>query len=155
MPDTTSSSAVAGPEVTISVDLASVVRKAENGFFSNLPEAEATESAARYLKFLTLIKRYPHTSLAPTHDIDEMWHAHMLRPVAYYRDCIANFGEIIDHDGGFGAEEHEVPVLAATFQHTAELWEKEFGEPYTANDARGVKCKRDCVNRCWHACKSK
>lgn len=84
-----------------------------------------------------------------------MWYAHMLHPVAYYRDCIDNFGEIIDHDGGFGAEEHEAPLLTATFQHTAELWEKEFGEPYTSNDSQGVKCKRDCVNRCWHACKSK
>lgn len=142
-------------DVIISVDLVASVRKSEDGFFTDLPENEAFESASRYRKFLTLIKRYPRTAFAPTRDIDEMWHAHMLHPVAYYRDCIANFGEIIDHDGGFGAEEHEAPVLEATFRHTAELWEREFGEPYASNDTRGVKCKRDCVNRCWHACKSK
>lgn len=151
----TSASTVENRDVTISVDLAAAVRKAEDGFFSSLPEAETVESAARYVKFLTLIKRYPDTSLAPTRDIDEMWHAHMLHPVAYYHDCMDNFGAIIDHDGGFGTEEHEAPVLEATFRQTAELWEKEFGESYTANDAHGVKCKRDCVNRCWHACKSK
>ena len=152
---TTMPSTVHDGEVTISVNLATAVRKSENGFFTSLPESEVIESAARYLKFLTLIRRYPHTALAPTRDIDEMWHAHMLHPVAYYHDCIDNFGRIIDHDGGFGMEEDEVPVLAATFQHTAELWEKEFGEEYAPDDSRGVKCKRDCVNRCWHACKSK
>jgi hypothetical protein len=41
------------------------------------------------------------------------------------------FGFILDHNPGFGAEEDEVEVLAATFGRTAERYEREFGESYS------------------------
>jgi hypothetical protein len=141
--------------VTISVDLPLASRRVEDGYFSGRPQSEAIESAERYRKFLTLIQRHPDTVIAPTRDIDEMWHLHMLHPVAYYHDCMASFGEIIDHDGGFGSEPDEVPVLAATFAYTAALWKKEYGEDYLVGDASGaVKCTRNCVSRCKRACKT-
>ena len=141
--------------VTISVDLVTAARKSEDGFFSSLPDNEVIEAATRYEKFLTLVQRYPDTLVSPSRDIDEMWHLHMLHPIAYYHDCMANFGEIIDHNGGFGNEAYEVPVLTATFQYTAALWEKEFGEPYTAAGSGSVKCTRNCVSRCKRECKTK
>ena len=152
---TTTTNTTENRMVTISPNLAVAARKFENGFFSRLPDSDSVEAAARYEKFLTLIQRYPDTPIAPTRDIDEMWHVHMLHPVAYYHDCMANFGEIIDHNGGFGNEAHEVPVLTATFQYTAALWEKEFGEPYTSAGSGSVKCTRNCVSRCKRECKTK
>jgi hypothetical protein len=142
-----------GP-VTISVDLAIAAHRVEDGFFSDLSQNETLESAERYQKFLALIKKHPEAIIAPTRDIDEMWHLHMLHPVAYYHDCMASFGEIIDHDGGFGSEPEEAPVLAATFDYTAQLWQQEYGEPYVSNDAGSVKCTRNCVSCCKRACKT-
>lgn len=84
----------------------------------------------RYRKFLALAKRYPKERLAPTADIDEMWHLHMLMPRAYAKDCEAYFGRILDHNGGFGRKAGEAAELKTIFDRTAELWEKEFGEPY-------------------------
>jgi hypothetical protein len=143
----------AGP-VTISVDLAVAAHRVEDGFFSGLSPSETVEAAKRYEKFLTLLQKHPDAIIAPTRDIDEMWHLHMLHPVAYHRDCMSSFGEIIDHDGGFGSEPEEAPVLAATFDYTAQLWQQEYGEPYVSNDEGSVKCTRNCVNRCKRACKT-
>ncbi|HEX8450839.1 MAG TPA: glycine-rich domain-containing protein-like [Longimicrobium sp.] len=140
--------------VTISVDLVVASRRVEDGFFSGCSPREIVESADRYKKFLTLIQRYPEAIIAPTRDIDEMWHLHMLHPVAYYHDCMSSFGEIIDHDGGFGSEPEEAPVLAATFRYTSELWQQEYGESYASNDEGSVKCTRNCVSRCKRACKT-
>jgi hypothetical protein len=78
-------------------------------------------------------------------------------PRAYYEDCQRLFGGILDHDGGFGQEPSELPILKATFEQTAALWEAEYGEPYFAcgesTDAT-EKCWHDCQSRCWHACKN-
>mgnify|MGYP002011597344 CR=1 FL=1 len=101
----------------------------------------------------------PSLSIAPTSDIDEIWHLHMLSPVSYYNDCMALMGTILDHDGGFGAKPDEIPELASTFNKTADMWEEEYGEPYV-DDPEGqltdslVKCWHDCQGRCWNACKS-
>lgn len=107
--------------VTISVDLALAAHRVEDGFFSSFTPSATLEAAERYERFLTLIQKHPDAIIAPTRDIDEMWHLHMLHPVAYHRDCMSSFGEIIDHDGGFGSEPEEAPVLAATFDYTAQL----------------------------------
>jgi hypothetical protein len=140
--------------LTISVDLVAAAHRVEEGFFSGRTQGETVEAAERYLKFLALIQKYPDATIAPTRDIDEMWHLHMLHPVAYHRDCMSSFGEIIDHDGGFGSEPEEAPVLAATFAYTAQLWQQEYGESYVSNDAGSVKCTRNCVSRCKRACKT-
>jgi hypothetical protein len=149
------STMLTGALPTVSVDLVSAALKCEDGFFRNRPRQDAAESAERYRKFLALIQRYPEEIVAPTKDIDEMWHLHMLHPVAYHRDCMANFGEIIDHDGGFGSTPDELPALLDHFRRTAALWEKEYGESYAGGDADSAKCTRNCVSRCQRACKTK
>ena len=101
--------------------------------------------------------RIPKAKLAPTRDIDLFWHMHMLSPLAYYKDCMMQFGKILDHDGGFGKGHGELPVLRKVFARTAELWEAEYGEPY-CEDGKWIKevvmtdCWHDCQDRCWHAC---
>ncbi|MBY0228371.1 MAG: glycine-rich domain-containing protein-like [Gemmataceae bacterium] len=98
------------------------------GPLSKLDEAGREYVLERYRKFLALAKRYPKQPLAPTGDIDEMWHLHMLMPRAYVNDCNSYFGEILDHRAGF--DPSDAPKLREVFEKTAELWEEEFGEPY-------------------------
>ncbi|HEU5402204.1 MAG TPA: glycine-rich domain-containing protein-like, partial [Terriglobales bacterium] len=76
--------------------------KFSEGYFANCNEELVRESERRYKQFLNLARKYPEAALTPAIDIDEVWHMHMLRPVAYQKDCYSLFGEILDHDGGFG-----------------------------------------------------
>ncbi len=80
----------------------------------------------------------------------------MLSPKAYYRDCMRLFGDILDHDGGFGKGDGEAAQLQATFEQTSRLWLEMYGEPYVATPGQqSTKCWHDCVGRCWHACSTK
>jgi len=123
--------------------------------------SEAREAAhLRYRKWLGLIRRHPRVRMAPTRDIDLFWHLHMLAPVAYVGDCTRLFGYVLDHDGGFGKGDGELPVLQHVFDQTAACWEAEYNEPYREDgtwlrEATMTDCWHDCANRCWHACSSK
>lgn len=140
----------------ISVDLFRAAKRSP-GFPKEWTDEDIRRELGRYEKFLLLAQRYPGHPLAPTKNIDEIWHLHMTHPRAYYEDCQRLFGDILDHDGGFGADADELPELQSTFAKTAELWECEFGEPYVAKseDPRMTNCWHDCQSRCWHACKKK
>ena len=116
--------------------------------------ADVERALLRYRRFLALVALSPTTPIAPTRDIDVMWHLHMLSPRAYHADCMRWFGDVLDHDGGFGKEAAEEPVLIACFEHTARRYEAAFGEPY-AERSDATKCWHDCSGRCWHACSSK
>lgn len=144
------------PPNTISIDLYEAYERSDNQ-----PEEwtskDVSRAIDRYVRFFQLAAKYKNQSHAPTRDIDVIWHLHMLSPRAYYQDCMDTFGEIFDHDGGFGKGDGELDQLKDVFRSTAELWEFEFGEPYVA-DGRGeeevTKCWHDCQGRCWHACAS-
>lgn len=142
--------------VQISCDLFAAAKKSPS-FPKDWDDSKIRRELARYGKFLLLAQRYPGTALAPTMPIDQMWHLHLTHPRAYYEDCMRLFGEILDHDGGFGHDPAELPELKATFNRTAELWEKEFGEKYVEHEAdpNMTNCWHDCSGRCWHACKSR
>ena len=139
----------------ISVDL---LRAADRS--DSFPDDWSVERTYRaltdYERFLRLAAKHPDEPLAPTRDIDEMWHLHMLHPVAYAGDCKRLLGYVLDHDGGFGKGDGELPVLQKVFERTRRLWEAEFGVTYgpATGDAM-TKCWHDCQSRCWHACKSK
>lgn len=116
-----------------------------------------TAAIRNYGRFLLLIAQHPSQPHAPTSDIDKIWHLHMLSPRAYHADCMRLFGEILDHDGGFGRGEGEELVLRGTFEGTAALWLQIFGEQYVASQGGDAltNCWHDCQGRCWHACSSK
>jgi len=138
----------------ISTDLLNAWQRSEHKS-EGWDQQTAINAIRKYEKFLALIAKHPGIPHAPTREIDEIWHLHMLSPRSYSNDCNKLFGEILDHDGGFGQESEEEAILKATFNHTAMLWEKEYGEPYTSGKHDGVtNCWHDCVGRCWHACKS-
>jgi hypothetical protein len=117
------------PQIT--ADLVGCALKAKDGIFAKMPSTEVEKILDNYSKFIELAMLRPDRRLAPSEEIDAMWHLHMLHPISYYNDCIANFGEIMDHDGGFGADSHEeMAELTVTFKQTSELWKQHFGEQY-------------------------
>lgn len=141
---------------TLSVDLMEAARRSDDAP-SEWTDADRAFSLRRYRMWLGLKLRNPTTRLAPTKDIDVFWHLHMLSPVAYYRDCLRLFGKLLDHDGGFGKGPGELELLGRVHQHTAELFEATYGEPYAGaavgEAADGLRnCWHDCQDRCWHAC---
>lgn len=142
--------------IQISADLFAAAKKSPS-FPKDWDDAKIRRELNRYGKFLALAQKYPGQPLAPTKDIDEMWHLHMTHPRAYSDDCMRLFGDILDHDGGFGAVAEELPQLQETFNRTAELWEREFGEKYVEReqDPNMTNCWHDCQSRCWHACSKK
>lgn len=139
----------------ISVDLLRAWQRADDRR-ADWTADTAKKAICRYVRFLLLAARHPGEALAPTVDIDVMWHLHMLAPRAYVQDCQALFGDVLDHDGGFGKAEGEVPALMRTFDRTAALWQDAYGEPYVPDAGCGsTKCWHDCKSRCWHACSAK
>lgn len=139
----------------VSVDLLRAAHRSES--FPKDWTPEQTERAiARYVRFLQLAAENPDRPVAPTREIDTIWHLHMLSPVAYQRDCMALFGKVLDHDGGFGVDPEELPRLVEAFEDTAQRWEAKYGEPYESPETgHATNCWHNCQSRCWHACKSK
>lgn len=140
----------------VSVDLVRAAKRSES-----IPEkwdnAKIARAVDRYERFLKLAVTYPDSPVAPTRDIDLIWHLHMQHPAAYYNDCMRLFARIFDHDGGFGSEPAELPELQRNFLRTAERWRELYHEDYVQSqdaDAKPVKCWHDCESRCWHACES-
>ena len=70
----------------------------------------------------------PRLPLAPSIDIDEMWHIHMLNPRTYFADCIKNFGYIIDHTGSFGFQPENRPLWLQIYKDTQLAWQKMYKE---------------------------
>lgn len=133
----------------ISVDLVQAALRSDE--LRSVSVEELRRDLADYERFLLLVATHWSVAIAPTKAIDRMWHLHMLHPRAYHEDCIRLFGEILDHDGGFGATDDEAPVLAETFELTAHLWQQAYGIPYLGST---VACKRNCVSRCQRRCKT-
>jgi hypothetical protein len=139
----------------ISVDLVAASYRSDT-FPTDWSRERRVSGVERYQRWLTLKQLAPKLPLAPTAEIDLFWHLHMLSPVAYFKDCKRLFGFILDHDGGFGKEAEELPVLQNVFIDTARRYEQAFGEAYRddgqAIEAAMTNCWHDCDNRCWHAC---
>ena len=64
----------------VSVDLKDRAERSES-FPKEWSEEKLSRSIERYEKFLKLAAKNPSLSIAPTSDIDEIWHLHM--PVSY------------------------------------------------------------------------
>ena len=139
----------------ISCDLARAAARSD-GETKDWTAHQIKQTVHRYEKYFALMVKHPGEPFAPTRDIDAFWHLHMLSPAAYYRDCMNGCGQIIDHDGGFGHCESELPKLLEVFDATAQRWEQMYDEPYCspAVPDAATKCWHDCVSRCHNACKS-
>lgn len=99
-----------------------------NPIFSNMSFTEIEYFVDRYTKFLRLCKKYSSEMLAPTKDIDEVWHTHMLRPVPYISDCESYFGYVLDHDGYSGKVGEGSKELEKAYLNFERLWVEEYKE---------------------------
>lgn len=141
----------------VTVDLVAASYRSET-FPKSWTREQRERGATRYEKWLQLKREALSMPLAPTAEIDLFWHLHMLAPVAYVSDCERLFGFILDHDGGFGRDERELPQLMDVFLSTARRWEARYGEAYADDGSSAeqvAKCWHYCNNYCWHACSEK
>ena len=90
---------------------------------------EAQETVRKYKNFLILSFLYPDVFIVPTKPIDELWHDHILHTENYTRDCHQIFGQYLHHQPSTDTPE-EKTKLDNSYSKTANLYEKEFGEPY-------------------------
>jgi hypothetical protein len=90
---------------------------------------EARKTSVLYRHFLFLCATYPKDRLAPSKDIDEFWHNHILDTKQYQKDCDDIFGHYLHHSPDFRLPQN-VPgqTTEALFQKTQERHFQEFGE---------------------------
>ncbi|MGG1892424.1 glycine-rich domain-containing protein-like [Bacillus paranthracis] len=112
-----------------SMDLVEAAQRAE-GILGEMPLEMLIDVYVRYKQFWFICKKYPEEMICPTHDIDQMWHLHMLHPKKYYHDCMGYFGEIMDHNAGFGKMQEEYEVLEGIYDNSEEIWNMEFNQSY-------------------------
>lgn len=109
--------------------------------------ARAREAELDYRRFLNLRVQYPGTSLVPTHDIDEVWHGHILDTRAYAADCERLFGGFLHHAPSFGGGERV--QLEIGFASTQGLWLDVYAEKLAdAARCEGKSCHADSECRC-------
>lgn len=78
-------------------------------------EQNWTIAIEQYGCFLCLMSLYPDRPLVPTPILDQVWHVHILDTQRYRRDCLALFGQFIDHQPlGTPALTHPTPQTPHT-----------------------------------------
>lgn len=107
-------------------------------------KAKTVKSIARYLRFLYLVNHYPSLQLAPSRDIDEVWHQHILDTSKYAADCQLLFGRLVHHFPYFGVrDEADYHSLLQAYTLTQVLYQKHFGEELESERTcqTGVDCE--------------
>lgn len=90
-------------------------------------EKTTATAIERYRGFLTLASE--NVTIAPTADIDEVWHAHILETRAYAEDTERILGRFLHHNPTL--EEFDDPSQQSLiFAETSAIWESRFGVPY-------------------------
>lgn len=95
---------------------------------TGLTYSQVHRALSRYLMFLGLIYLYPNVPLAPSQEIDQVWHQHILDTSKYAADCQMLFGRFIHHFPYFGIRDQgDREQLNAAFAQTEALFQKHFG----------------------------
>lgn len=76
------------------------------------PLQKADNVEKLYKAYLLLFALYPSEEHVPTHDIDEMWHSHILDTQKYMADCQDIFGYYLHHYPYLGLLGNEDTALA-------------------------------------------
>jgi hypothetical protein len=92
-----------------------------------VPEHVADKAVRDYRRFLFLMRKY-EVSLAPTLDIDLVWHEHILDTIPYTRDTAAVFGRYVHHAPSREEGGKRSPELQNLLARTCELYLQEYGE---------------------------
>jgi hypothetical protein len=87
---------------------------------------QADSACQLYKNFLLLNVKYgPDSGLAPSQEIDEIWHSHILDTAHYMQDCQNIFGYYLHHAV---VEQESIPVTdEQAFAKTQRLYLQEFG----------------------------
>ena len=110
--------------------------------------ADRTELA--YKRFLTLLVKYPHETIAPTKDVDKFWHGHILDTMKYAEDCERVFGYFLHHFPYFGMRgEQDAADLGAAATNMHAIYEREFGESMPAQSAWCFAAKPAAQKSAW------
>jgi hypothetical protein len=119
--------------------------KAKDGTMLDQGGEWMTRAVDRYGKFLMLVAQKPDLRVVPTLDIDLIWHAHMLSPYDYQRDCLRIAGRVLNHDDAIPDEK-----LEENFEATKDEWKDTFREEYTlqATWATRPRSKRTKQSSC-------
>ncbi|EOA12726.1 hypothetical protein CARUB_v10028152mg [Capsella rubella] len=92
------------------------------------------EAVGRYKAFLHLLKRNKEKSIkliiAPTYDIDLIWHTHLLHPSFYYKDTVKILGSILQHLYGKDSNKSKAETLESVFSEISAQWEDTYGQIY-------------------------
>lgn len=97
---------------------------------SRVWDIEAAEIAVGYYRnFLWLMRKYGQKHvLAPSTEIDEIWHHHILDTYKYHEDCIFIFGTYLHHYPYYGMRgDNDLNALTNSFATTQSLHFQEFG----------------------------
>jgi len=98
-----------------------------------------------YKEWLILHKVYsPDLAMAPSKELDEYWHYHILDTKKYMEDCNMVFGYYLHHYPYFGLTAKETPAdLEQGFSLTQKLFQKHFGHGLTgvANPCKSTSCR--------------
>jgi hypothetical protein len=106
-----------------------------------LTQSEAFALAGKYRKFLYLCGKNPGQTIVPTHEIDIMWHTHILDTQNYALDCHNAFGYFLHHFPYMGLRGvQDETERKAAFSLTAEMFNEVFGELYGAVNDEGSLC---------------
>lgn len=97
---------------------------------------QTLRAITRYLMFLYLVNQYPKLRLAPSTEIDLVWHYHILDTAQYAEDCQFLFGRFIHHYPFFGVQgEEDQQNLQLAYTLTQLLFQQHFGMTITATVA--------------------
>jgi len=110
--------------------------------------ARTLSAVEEYRRFLYLTVTRTET-IVPSHDADEVWHAHILDTAKYREDCQEAFGFFLDHFPYFGMRSDEDQVcLQETFLSAQEIERETFGSVMALLRAEGANCATCGPNAC-------
>src|SRR5712691_11040907 len=90
-----------------------------------------------YKRFLTLLVTHPEETIAPSKDVDKVWHGHILDTLKYAEDCQNVLGYFLHHFPYFGMRgEEDAKNLAAAAENMKRLYQQEFGGARNCDAAR-------------------
>ena len=133
---------IAMPNTISSLDLESVKYKMMKELGWSLERLDETEM--QYKGFLSLSALFPDTPHIPTHDIDEMWHYHILDTRKYMADCQRVFGFYL----------HHYPFMGLMGDDDKARAESLFADTRRGFDALGIKLAGLDASDCGGGCSS-
>ena len=110
------------------IDFNHVIHKMAEKSMWSLKSAKA--ASEQYKRFLFLQYQYgKHYSLAPSQEMDEFWHQHILFTQQYQNDCQRIFGHYFHHSPTLKSASSTVhATMHKNFETTQVLYYREFGE---------------------------